>query len=80
MNNERVVIIDDDDKCSVCNKVYAHRRVIKPSSIHGLRNVELITSCPRCRALLRQKKQFQHKILELEWKLFGLKHTNYFDE
>lgn len=80
MNIERIVIIEDEDKCSVCRRTYAHRRVIKPSNIIGLRNVELIVSCPRCRALLRSKQEFEHKLLELEWKLFGLKHTTYFDE
>ena len=77
--NGRISIVNDGNFCTVCNRLYTHRRVISPSSIHGLCNIELVTSCPKCRNLFRRRKALEDKMHEIDWLVFGLQHTNYFD-
>ena len=77
----KIEIMGDEKTCTVCNRAFTHRRVLSPSSIEGLYNVELIFNCARCRNLLRRKGSLRDKILEIEWLLFGLSNIpHYFEE
>ena len=51
---------------------------------HKVRNnrdgsVELIFHCGRCMQLMSREKQLREKLLDVEWRLWGLQHTTYFD-
>lgn len=71
--------ISNDNICSLCHRKYKYRRVLSPSETAGLIEVELITECCRCRSLLRRRKELQDKLLDMDWKIFGLQYTNYYD-
>lgn len=77
--NERVTVVNNGNICTVCNRIYPHRRVISPSSITGLLNIQLVIQCPRCRNLIRRHDKLVEQIADIDWQLYALQYTNYFD-
>lgn len=74
--------IDDDEspKCYLCRRPYPMRKVHWKDTDTGLKLVELITHCCRCRSLLRKRKELQEKLLDVDWTIFTLTHTDYLDD
>jgi hypothetical protein len=72
--------IGNDNTCSLCHRKYQFRRRLTPTETIGLIEIDLITECCRCRALLRRRKEFENKLLDIEWEIFGLQYTNYFKD
>ena len=60
--------------CVLCSQECKHR--VKNNK-DG--TCELVFHCGRCRRLLMRKKQLEEKLLDVEWELWGLEHTTYFE-
>lgn len=78
--NGRIHISNHNDLCSLCGSRYKHRRVLHHTASRDITEVEFIHNCPRCRSLLRKFERLQNELLEIQWMLFGLAHTDYFDD
>lgn len=63
----------DNTKCFHCNKIYPHKKGYKYNE-YGLIEVELIIMCCKCRSLFKKKERLNAEILDIDWKLFLLKH------
>lgn len=59
--------------CCVCARPYVHRKRYLWANDKTIKEVELVTDHPGCRSITRQIKEYQQKILDLEYKLFILK-------
>ena len=70
---------DSSNKCYLCRRSYGHKRAHWIDSDNGLKLVELITHCPRCRNLCKKRNNLAKQIMEIDWILYGLQNTNYFD-
>lgn len=70
---------DTTNKCYLCRHSYTHKRVHWVDSDNGLKLVELITHCPRCRSLCKKKANLAKQLVEIEWEIYALQNTDYFD-
>lgn len=70
---ERICIDHRENICCVCAKPYTHHKRYLWGEDKTIKSVELITSHPSCRSIQRLIKEYEQKILDLEFKLFILK-------
>lgn len=70
---EKLFIDHRENICCICSKPYIHKKRYFWGGDKTIKDVELITAHPSCRAVGRQIKEYQDKILDLEYKLFILK-------
>ena len=76
---EKIEIHSDQNKCYLCRRSYESKRIHWIDGENGLKLVDLITHCPRCRNLCKRKKALEKKIIDIDWEIYGLAHTDYFD-
>lgn len=77
--NGRIHIYDNHDVCNLCGCYYKHRRVLRHTAARDIKEVEFINHCARCRSVLRRYNKLNEELLELQWFMFGLGNTDYFD-
>ena len=74
------ITIESDNRCWLCNKHLATFNFkYKRTLTKGLKEVDIEIYCDRCKQVMNSLLKTKKKLLDIQFKIFGLQHTDFFD-
>jgi hypothetical protein len=72
---EKLQIMNDfENKCCLCERPFKWRmsyNIFEQPLGDKIKSFQLITECPKCRSLIRRKRELQDKLLGVEFEIWN---------